>query len=181
MRKCLLVLIFMGLLVVPCMASVTGTILGTAQDENGSIVVKTAYYLDGVNVPSRYPVENGVYYWVTRYSFQNFDGMDAKGIEARVQQDVDQFAQSLIAKKFSAEENAKVDLSKIVGKTFTSETAEIQLSATKALTVATDGTAVPKVLVPPTPEKTTAELIAEVKTAIAEVKAEVTTAEAVKP
>jgi hypothetical protein len=120
-------------------ADVTGTVIGYTPDENGNIIVKTAYYLDGVNVPSRYPMEGGKYYWVTRYSFQNFDGLDAKGIEARVQQDVDAFAESLIAKKYTAEENAKLDLSGMIGKSFTSTTTDIQVSPTKALTVSTTG------------------------------------------
>jgi len=138
----------MLLIATPVMAEVTGTILGTAQDENGSIVVKTQYKIDGVVVPSRYPDEGQGAYWVTRYSFQNFDGMDAKAIEARIQQDVDAFAQSLIAKKYTAEANASLDLKALIGKTFTSQTAEIQLSPTKALTVNTAGVSVQKVLTP---------------------------------
>jgi hypothetical protein len=168
MKRLLLALV---LLATPAWADVTGTVLSTTQDDNGSVVVQTAYYLDGVNVPSRYPpTAQGVYYWQTRYSFQNFDGLDAKGIEARIKQDVDAFAQSLIAKKFTAEENARLDLSTLIGKTFTSTTAEIQISPTKALTVDTAGTALPKVLTPPPVEKTITEQFAEVKTAIAEVK-----------
>jgi hypothetical protein len=143
--------LFIGLMLLiatPVFASVSGTVIGTQQDENGNIIVKTAYYMDGVNVPSRYPVENGVYYWVSRYSFQNFDGMTPLQIEARIKQDVDAFAQSLIAKKYTTEANASLDLKALVGKTFTSQTAEIQLSPTKALTVNTAGVSVQKVLTP---------------------------------
>jgi hypothetical protein len=138
MKWLLTALIFLAV-TVPAFANVTGTILGYQQDENGNIMVKTQYMVDGVEVPSRYPQQDGKYYWVTRYSFQNFDGMDARGIEARVQQDVDAFAQSLIAKKFTAEENAKLDLSPLIGKTFTSMTADIQVSPTKKYVVDTAG------------------------------------------
>jgi hypothetical protein len=128
-------------------ADVVGKIVGVTQDDNGSIVVQTAYFLDGTNVPSRYPqMADGTYYWQTRYTFQNFDGMDAKAIEARIQQDVDAFAQSLIAKKFTAETNASINLTPLIGKQFTSTTAEIQVSPTKAYVVDTAGTATVKAI-----------------------------------
>ena len=143
-----LLLGLMLLISTPVSADVVGQVIGKSIDDNGNIIIKTAYFLDGQNVPSRYPVENGVYYWVTRYSFQNFDGMDAKAIEARIKQDVDQFAQSLIAKKYTAEQNASLNLDNVIGKTFTTKTADIQLSPTKALTVSTSGTSIQKVITP---------------------------------
>lgn len=143
----LLVVVFLSLVSVG-RCDVVGQIIGKAIDDNGNIIIQTAYFLDGQNVPSRYPQQAGVFYWVTRYSFQNFDGMDAKGIEARIQQDVDAFAQSLITKKYTAEQNSALDLGSLIGKTFTTTTAEIQLSPTKALTVKTDGTSIQKVLTP---------------------------------
>ena len=40
-------------------AGVTGEVVGQAMDENGNIVVKVAYEMDGVPVTSPYPLENG--------------------------------------------------------------------------------------------------------------------------
>jgi hypothetical protein len=144
--------VLMVLFAVSAQADIVGRVISTAQDENGNIMVRTSYFDNGVNVPSRYPMEGGLYYWVTRYSFQNFDGMDAKGIEARIKQDVDAFAQSLIAKEFTKAQNLAIDLKPIIGKEFTTTSTEVQVSQTKAIVVGTDGTSFVKTLTPPEPQ-----------------------------
>jgi hypothetical protein len=144
--------ILMVFFAVSAQADIVGRVIGTQQDENGSIMIKTAYFDSGINVPSRYPMEGGLYYWVTRYSFQNFDGMTEAEIESRIKQDVDAFAQSLIAKEFTKAQNLAIDLKPIIGKEFTTTSTEVQVSQTKAIVVGTDGTSFVKILTPPEPQ-----------------------------
>lgn len=131
-------------------ADVVGKVVGKTIDENGNIVIQTAYYKDGVNVESRYPKmtikdENGndtqVYYWQSRYTVQNFVDMSQEEQEARILQDVSQFAQALIQKDYIAKANADLMegqmLQGIVGKSITETTAKIQVSPTKEWVVDT--------------------------------------------
>jgi hypothetical protein len=120
-------------------ADVTGEIIGKSIDENGNIVIQTQYKIDGVEVPSRYPQLDGKYYWVTRYSMQNFYGMSDADILVRIQKDIIQFGQSLISKKYVTEENTKLELKGVVGSTVTVTSADITVSKDLAITVKTDG------------------------------------------
>lgn len=85
------------------MADVTGEIISVKKDTNGNIEVHTQYKIDGVEVVSNYPQENGKYYWVTRYSVQNFFGMSDVEKQGRIDIDVKTFAESLITKPFIPE------------------------------------------------------------------------------
>jgi hypothetical protein len=156
MKKILMVLVVLGFAQM-CFADVTGTIVGKSIDENGNIVIQTAYYMDGVNVPSRYPPmavkdKDGkdvqTYYWQTRYQVVNFAGMNEAGIIARIKQDVSQFAQSLIQKKYITGANATLDLKNVIGQKVTETSAKIQVSPTMEWTVKTDMTKVETAIVP---------------------------------
>ena len=156
MKKFLFLLLFLGL-TATSFADVTGTIIGKSIDDNGNIVIKTAYYLDGVNVPSRYPQmtikdKDGkdvqVYYWQTRYAVTNFAGMDDAGILARIKQDISAFAQQLITQKYITGENAKLDLSKTIGQSVTETTATTKISPTMEWTVNTAGVKTEKAITP---------------------------------
>ncbi len=99
MKKFLFLVLFLGL----CnfaFADVTAKIIAVDKDEQGSIRVKTQYFLDGIQVQSNYPPIDGKYYWVTRYSMENFAGMTKPQILARVKKDIQAFEKHLITKKF---------------------------------------------------------------------------------
>jgi len=166
----------MVLFAVSAQADIIGKPVKQAQDANGSIVVWTQYANNGQIEYSRYPAPNSrpneacpaelwdnnkppcateacqCTAWVSRYSFQNFDGMDSVQIEARIKQDVDAFAQSLIAKEFTKVKNGSIDLKGIIGKEFTTTQTDVQVSEVKAYTVKTDGSVVEKALVKPEPQ-----------------------------
>lgn len=154
MRKILALVLVLGI----CgqvFADVTAEIVGKDIDENGNIIIKTQYKIDGVEVQSRYPKltikdkddkDIQVYYWVTRYTVQSFAGMNETQTNDRIKQDLSQFAKSLIAKKYISEENAKLDLSKVIGQKITETNATIQVSPTLEWTVKTDGSKVEKII-----------------------------------
>jgi hypothetical protein len=142
-------------------AGVMGEVVGSAQDANGNIVVKVAYYMDGENLESPYPKENGKFIQVFRLSFQNIDGMTAEQVGAYIDQNVKQHCESLIQRKANAVENAKLDLSGFVGRKVTVENTEIQVSPVKAYVVGTTGKLSEKALTPPVVEKTLEEKIDE--------------------
>jgi hypothetical protein len=151
MRFLLSLILVLGLSTM-AFAEVKGTVVGKLIDENGNIVIQTAYYKDGINVESRYPQMNvkdkdgkdvATYYWQTRYTVQNFADMSQEEQEARILQDVSQFAQSLITKDYITKANADLMqgqmLMGIVGKSVTEATAKIQVSPTKEWVVDTLG------------------------------------------
>jgi hypothetical protein len=142
-------------------AKVEGITQGFSQDANGNIVVKVAYYMDGVNMETQYPKENGIYYQVFRLSFQNIDGMTAEQIGEYIDQNVKQHCESLIQRKANAVENAKLDLSSYVGRKVTVESTEMQISPVKAYIVGTAGKVSEKALTPPVVGKTLEEKIDE--------------------
>ena len=141
---------------VTAFADVTAEIVGKDIDSNGSIVIKTQYKIDGVEVESRYPQEGGKYYWVTRYSKQNFAGMDATQIQARIDKDIQAFGESLILKPFQEEQRQalktantafyNISLTSIVGHKVTVTEAKMIVDTNfdgvqdKEWTVKTDGT-----------------------------------------
>lgn len=149
-------------------AGVMGEVLGSAQDTNGNLVVKVAYYMDGVNIETPYPKENGLYYQVFRLSFQNIDGMTQEQIGAYIDQNVKQHCESLIQRKANAVENAKLDLSSYVGRKVTVESTEMQISPVKAYIVGTAGKLSEKALTPPVVGKSLEEKIDELIAAKAE-------------
>lgn len=85
-------------------ADVTAEIIGKDIDNNGNIRIKTQYKINDVEVPSNYPKEDGKYYWVTRYSIQNFAGMTKLQIAERIKQDLKAFGEQLITKPFIEEQ-----------------------------------------------------------------------------
>lgn len=129
-----------------CFADVTAEIIGNDIDSNGNIIVKTQYKIDGVEVKSPYPLQDGKSYFVTRYNVVNFAGMNTTQIADRIKQDMTEYAQHLITNKYIKEENAKVDFRKIIGTSITQKTADIQISNTTAWEVSTNGTKVEKTI-----------------------------------
>jgi hypothetical protein len=105
--------------------------------------------MDGVNMETQYPKENGIYYQVFRLSFQNIDGMTAEQVGEYIDQNVKQHCESLIQRKAYAVENAKLDLSSFVGRKVTVESTEMQISPIKAYVVGPEGKLSEKVLTPP--------------------------------
>jgi len=108
---------------------VTAEILDVTQDPvNGSIVVKTQYKLDGVEVVSNYPLLNGKYYWVTRYQLQSFAGITDLQAKQRILKDLQSHGQSLIRKKYLQQANFQYTQDKaslLIGTTGQIDTAEI--------------------------------------------------------
>lgn len=128
-----LVLLFMTSL---AYADVTAEIVGKAIDDNGNIIIRTQYKIDGVEVVSRYPKdEQGRYYWVTRYNIINFAGMTKAQIKQRVGRDIKAFAQNLIRQEYLKKANLALDTSDVIGQTLTETTAEILVD--------TDGDGIP--------------------------------------
>jgi hypothetical protein len=142
-------------------AGVMGEVVGSSMDANGNIVVKVAYYMDGENLESPYPKENGRFIQVFRLSFQNIDGMTQAQIGEYIDQNVKQHCESLIQRKANAVENAKLDLSSYVGRKVTVESTEMQISPVKAYVVGTAGKVSEKALTPPVVGKTLDEKIDE--------------------
>ena len=119
---------FLILLLAFCMvavlgyAGVTAEILDITQDQsNGSIIVKTQYKLDGVEVISRYPKdEQGRSYWVTRYNIDKFAVMSDQQAKTYILNDLKQFAQSVIRQAYF----------KIANFDYTQEKADLLIGAT---------------------------------------------------
>lgn len=104
-------------------------ILDVTQDtQNGSIIVRTQYKIDGVEVPSSYPPLNGKYYWQTRYNIDKFAGMTDLAVKNYIFKDLAAFAKSLITKKYFATNNYQYIQDKanlLIGQTGTVNTAEV--------------------------------------------------------
>lgn len=105
MKRLVLVILFLGLCKL-CFADVTAEVVGKSIDDNGNIVIKTQYKIDGKEVESRYPKdEQDRYYWVTRYSIQNFANST---VSDRIDQDLKAYANQLITKPFQDEQRANL-------------------------------------------------------------------------
>ena len=146
-------------------ADVTPEIVGKAIDDNGNIVIKTQYKIDGVEVVSRYPQENGKYYWVTRYSIQNFANMNATQIQDRIDQDIKAYADNLITQPFQEQQRRALktansnfyntSLSNVTGHKVTVTSAKMVVDTNfdgmqdKEWTVKTDGTKIEADYSPP--------------------------------
>lgn len=105
--KKLLILLFLLLISTKCFASVVGTVIDIVQDENnGSIVVRTNYVVDGVELKSSYPQLNGKYYWVTRYNMNQFAGMTDQEVKDYIFKDVQEFGESIIRSEYFKKSNA---------------------------------------------------------------------------
>ena len=160
MRKILLLILMLSFFKF-CFADVTAEILGKEIDANGNILIKTQYKIDSVEVPSRYPQENGKYYWVTRYSIQNFANMDATQIQAKIDADLNAFSESLITKPFLEQQRTALKdanttllssdlLKNVVGHKVTTASAKLNIDSNfdgiedKELTVKTDGSKIEK-------------------------------------
>ena len=68
-----------------------------------------------------------------------------KGLHSLAERET-QFAKSLIAKKYISEENAKLDLSKVIGQKITETNATIQVSPNLEWVVKTDGSKVENII-----------------------------------
>lgn len=89
-------------------ADVTAEILSYKIDENGNVEVHSQYQIDGVEIESRYPQEDGKYYWVTRYNFFNFLDMSNDEIETYILEDLKKNAEGFLVQDFTKKENAKI-------------------------------------------------------------------------
>lgn len=156
MKRLLFVLLMLAVCGV-AFADVTAEIIGKDLDENGNIVIRTQYKLDGEEVVSRYPRdEQGRSYWVTRYTVQNFAGMDANATKARILKDVKDYSKVLIQKDYLLTANQSLDLSSVLGATNTETEASILVDENqdgtpdKEWKVKTDGSKTDAVYTPPT-------------------------------
>lgn len=134
-------------------ADVTAEVLSYKIDDNGNIEVHTQYKIDGVEVQSRYPQENGKYYWVTRYAASNFGSMTEAQIKRRILSEIDSQTNALVVKSFIEKENQNIinnKLGTLVGSTVTKTQAEIGVDndgdnkADKIWVVKTDGSKIEK-------------------------------------
>lgn len=147
-------------------AGVTGEVVGQAMDENGNIVVKVAYEIDGVPVDSPYPKENGRPIFVFRMAYTNVVGMTQEQIGAFIDQNVKQYCEALLQRKANSVENAKISLAPFVGRKVTVNSSDFQVSPVKVLTLTTAGKTGEKVLTPPPEKVSLADEIAEIKTSL---------------
>jgi hypothetical protein len=69
----------------------------------------------------------------------NFYGMNVTQREEYIINTLKPAAEQIIQNKFVREENAKIDLSKLVGQNFTVETVTMQISPNKELVINTKG------------------------------------------
>jgi hypothetical protein len=158
----------------PAFADVTATILAVDKDDNGNIMVKTAYYVDGKNLESRYPQmmvkdsegkDVATYYWVTRYNCINFSGKTDIEKQALIDKDLTAFADVQITRPLQIAQAEKVKVANdtlikskvftdMVGHTVTVTEAKLQVDDNfdgkpdTELTVKTDGTYTEKAITP---------------------------------
>lgn len=139
-----------------CFGDVTWKVLKVDKDTNGNIQVKTQFKIDGVEVQSRYPTLNGKYYFVTRFSAQNFWEMTAQEKKDFITAELDKHAQALIAREYMKKENDLIITKDLVGLTSTVGTkTEAKVKADtdgnglndKEYTVKTDGTKTSKTII----------------------------------
>ena len=108
---------------------ITAEILDVAQDpKNKSIIVRTQYKIDGVEVVSPYPQLNGKYYFQTRYNINQFAGMTDLQVKQRILLDLRSHGENLIRKTYFKQVNfqfAQDKANKLIGTTGTIQTAEI--------------------------------------------------------
>jgi len=101
------------------LADVTSEIIDVTPDNNGNIMVKTQYKIDGVEVVSRYPKFGGKHYFVTRYDCMNFKDMSKEQIKERILSDIKEHSRALIVKTYIKKSNTDIlrDFPEIVGTT----------------------------------------------------------------
>ncbi len=132
-------------------AGTSAEIISYDKDDNGNIRVWTQYKIDGVEVDSRYPKINGKEVYCARYTVFNFIDMTNDEIVARIKEDIEKHAETLIIKTFTKKKNdsiAQNNLSKLVGTTATKITATRKISDTKEWVLKTDGTFTENIITP---------------------------------
>jgi len=132
-------------------SNVTAEIISQDLDDNGNIRVWTQYKIDNIEVKSQYPKIDGKFVYATRYHILNFVGMTDTEIKARIQQDVETHAETLIRKTFIKKANQDIldsHLSDVVGTKVIKETTTIKVSEDKEWELKTDGTYVEKSITP---------------------------------
>lgn len=105
MKKLVVAVVMVLGLASVCFADVTAEIIGVDLDENGAIRVKTQYKIDGKEVESRYPQQDGKYYFVTRYRIDNFAGMNKTKILQRIKSDISSFQKNIILNDYFKKAN----------------------------------------------------------------------------
>ena len=126
-KKIFIFMVLMGM-AWPCFADVTAEVLSYKLDDNGNIEVHTQYKIDGVEQQSRYPQENGKYYWVTRYVASTFGSMTEAQIKARILSEIQDQVNALGQQKFLKKANKNIvdtKLGTLVGATVAQTTFEI--------------------------------------------------------
>ena len=130
-------------------ADVTAEVLSYKIDDNGNIEVHTQYKIDGVEVQSRYPQENGKYYLVTRYDAGNFINTTEAEIQNRILSDVKAHAEAVGNKEWikkNTQDIFKNRLTGVAGSKVTSVESRIRVDTNgdnitdEVWTVKTDGT-----------------------------------------
>lgn len=89
-------------------ADVVAEVLSYKIDQNGNIEVHTQYKIDGVEVPSRYPLEDGKHYLVTRYQANSFGSMTNDQIKQRILKEIEEHAKSLTQEGFIKKANQDI-------------------------------------------------------------------------
>jgi len=145
----IIILILMTLFpVIPSWADVTAEIISYKIDQNGNIEVHTQYKIDGVEVVSRYPQENGKYYWVTRYTASAFGNMTEPQIIARIMKEIDDESGALLLESYVKKINqtiATTKLGTLTGSKLTKTQADLKVDndgdgkADQIWTVTSDG------------------------------------------
>lgn len=135
-------------------AEVTAEIMNKSVDNN-AIVIWTKYKVDNKTVYSNYPApgtpnrlscpeslwnstENKCSGWVTRYSVENFAGMNATQRRARIKKDIKAVQKNIIIQKYKSIANPALNLNGMIGETNTEESASIYVDNDQNGTVDTE-------------------------------------------
>ena len=96
-------------------ADVTAEIISYKIDDNGNIEVHTQYKIEGAEVQTRYPQENGKYYGVTRYVASSFGNMNNPQIKSRILTEIEDQVNALGIESFMKKENKEITDNKLGG------------------------------------------------------------------
>jgi hypothetical protein len=154
MKRLGLAICFMFLMVGIVFAEVTAEVIGYDLDDNGNIRVKTQYKIDGVEVQSNYPKQDGKAYYVTRFNAMNFLDMTEIEIKDRIMTDAKAYCNAKIMDSFNKEANKNIvntKLKDLVGSKVTVIEIEVKVNS-KDYIIKQDGTINEKVVVVPITE-----------------------------
>ena len=101
-------------------------------------------------------------------------------IGAYIDQNVKQHCEGLLQRQANAVENAKIDLKSFIGRKVTVNSADVQVSPTKAIVVTTAGKSGEKALTPPPEPVDIATKLSAIEAKIDSVQVSTTALEAIK-